>query len=73
MNLKKFDKLEKRDFENGAIIDDIRKVFIALEEYTKYNGLRNDLDAYLYYMYKWAIDGKKRPDPKDYGLEDGEY
>ena len=73
MNLKKFDKLEKRDFENGAITDNIRKVFIALEEHTKYNGLSNDLHAYLYYMYEWAIKDKKRPNPKDFGLEDGEY
>ena len=69
MNLESFDKLKKRDFENDAVIDSIRKVYIALNETVEYNFLRNDIDAYLYQMYLWAIEGEKRPDPKDYGLE----
>ena len=69
MNLKSFDKLKLRDFENGAVINEIRNVFIALEEHAKYNPLKNDRDGYLYYMYDWAINGEERPDPKDYGLE----
>ena len=69
MNLRTFDKLKLRDFENGAVIDSIRKVYIALEEHAKYNPIRNDKEAYLYYMYDWAINGHERPNPKDYGLE----
>ena len=32
MNLKEFDKLTKRDFENGAVIDEIRQTFKNYEE-----------------------------------------
>ena len=71
MNLRTFDKLKKRDFENGAVINSIRKVYIALNETAKYNRLSNDTDAYLYDMYLWAIGrkGNKKPNPKDYGLD----
>ena len=45
------------------------KVFIAIEEIIKYNHLRNDLDAYCYAMYEWAIKGEPKPRPEDYGLK----
>lgn len=32
MNLKSFDKLTKRDFKNGAVIDEIRQTFKNYEE-----------------------------------------
>ena len=32
MNLKSFDKLVKRDFENGAVINEIRQTFKNYEE-----------------------------------------
>ena len=69
MNLRTFDKLQLRDFENGAVTDSIRRVFIALNEYDKYNRLRNDLDAYLHYTYLWAIENGEKPNPKDFGLD----
>ena len=47
----------------------VRKVYIALNEYDKYNKMRNDLDAYLHYMFLWATEGDERPNPKDFGLE----
>ena len=68
MELNNFDKLRTPDFKNGAVIEDIRKVYIALEETAKYNPLRNDRDAYLYSLYEWAIKGNPRPNPKDFGL-----
>jgi hypothetical protein len=70
MNLKQFDKLTPRDFENGAVINDIRKVFMAIEIIAKHNRIKNDLEAYLYEVYLWAIEGGRKPDPKHYGLTD---
>jgi len=69
MNLKEFDKLTKRDFENGAVIDDIRKAYQALNIISMYNGMRNDLDAYLNDVYEWAVNHKNKPNPKDFGLD----
>ena len=43
----------------------------ALNEYQKYNQIRNDLDAYLFEMGEWALGNdilKKRPDSKNYGI-----
>ena len=69
MNLKEFDKLTKRDFENGAVTDDIRKAYQALHILSMYNGMRNDLDAYLYAVYEWAVNNKQKPNPDDFGLD----
>lgn len=69
MNLKEFDKLTKRDFENGAVIDDIRKAYRALHIFCMYNEMRNDLDAYLYGVYEWAVNNKQKPNPDDFGLD----
>lgn len=39
------------------------KILGALRTYQQYNGLRNDLDAYLYAVGEWALeDLDERPD-----------
>jgi len=42
----------------------------ALEILKKYNRLRNDLEAYLYYVIEWALGEGPKPNPKDYGIEE---
>ena len=72
MNLRTFDKLKKPNAIPGIpeiVHSEIRKIFVALNEYDKYNRLRNDLDAYLHYTYLWAVEGDKKPDPKDFGID----
>jgi hypothetical protein len=69
MKLHDFNRLIKNVFYNTAGIVEIRKVFIALEEYQNYNPLRNDLDAYLYDMGLWALGDKThKPIKRDFGL-----
>lgn len=42
------------------------KALEALKEYQKYNGLRNDLDAYLYQYGQWAMgEDDERPRLED--------
>ena len=43
----------------------------ALEEYQKYNTIRNDLDAYLFALGEYALgESITDPDPKDYGIKE---
>lgn len=42
----------------------------ALEILKKYNRLRNDLDAYLYDVIEWALEGKLKPDPKNFEIKE---
>ena len=45
------------------------KATTALEEIQNYNGLRNDLDAYLYEIAEWGLGLREyAPNPDDYGL-----
>ena len=68
MDLSGFKKLSKRDFQNGTILDEIYRAFVALEEYQKHNPLRNDHDAYLFHLGNWALCNENKPNKKDYGL-----
>ena len=50
--------------------EELQKMRFALEEIKKYNGLRNDLDAYLYELIEWALgEVDKKPKPESFGLE----
>ena len=42
----------------------------ALEIHAKYNKLHNDLDAYLYDIIIWALQGEKKPNPESFGLKE---
>ena len=47
------------------------KLEYALEEYQKYNTIRNDLDAYLFALGEYALgESITNPDPKDYGIKE---
>lgn len=46
------------------------KLLIALKEYQKFNGQKNDRDAYLFQLGEWAMgETKERPKPEDFGIE----
>lgn len=49
--------------------DPMDKLEIALREYQKYNRIRNDLDAYLFYLGEWALgESDEKPKPEDYDV-----
>jgi hypothetical protein len=51
---------------------EIERLTTALREVMQYNGLRNDLDAYLLDLCKWALkegDSDEQPRPERYGLK----
>ena len=69
MKLTDFNKLKTKDFQNGAVIDEIRKVFKALDVYHYHNRLRNDLDVYLHAMGEWGFgEETSKPKKEDYGM-----
>jgi len=42
----------------------------ALRILQLYNPIRNDRDAYLFYVTEWALEERKdKPNPKHFGLE----
>ena len=48
----------------------IDKLIEALEEYKKYNSIRNDLDAYLFALGEYALgESDEDPNPEDYGIK----
>jgi hypothetical protein len=48
MNVKKFDKLERRDFDNGAILEDIRGALRDKEDLEEaFKDLTNDLEGII--------------------------
>lgn len=52
-----------------SAIDIIARLEFALDEHEKYNPLRNDLDAYLLSIIKYARgEIKDKPIPEEYGL-----
>ena len=53
----------------GAI--KLERLEFALNKYQQYNRLRNDLDAYLDSLARWAMGiDKNKPNPSDYGVDD---
>ena len=38
----------------------------ALEEYQRFNRIKNDFDAYLFAMGEWALMGKEKPKHRDF-------
>jgi hypothetical protein len=48
------------------------KLIWALKTIKRYNGLRNDMDAYLYEVAEYALGFIEKPNPEDFGLPDSE-
>ena len=48
MVVKDFDKLTKRDFENGAVLDEIRRSLVDLEELRKYCFTYTEVENVFY-------------------------
>ena len=47
----------------------MNRIEVALREYQCFNRVRNDLEAYLFYMGEWALYGlKSKPNPQDFGV-----
>jgi hypothetical protein len=57
MIVKEFDKLIKRDFQNGAVLDEIRKSLKELEKLKKENILLHDKMNELQISYNLITEG----------------
>jgi len=58
--------------QGGSVMDckqAIDALINALKEYQRFNGLRNDTDAYLYALGEYALaESEEKPNPDDYGI-----
>jgi hypothetical protein len=54
-------------------VDKLARLEEALREYQRFNHIRNDFDAYLWEMGRWALgEIDEKPSRKDYGLPEEE-
>ena len=52
--------------DSKQTIDDLIE---SLKKYQRFNGLRNDTDAYLYALGEYALgESNEKPSPDDYGI-----
>ena len=53
---------------NARLIASAPRMKEALEEIKESLPIKNDLDAYLYELTKWALREGVRPNPEDFGV-----
>ena len=54
-----------------ALIEDLEVAYTALNELKRWNRLNNDLDSYLMRIAEWGLDEGAKPDPVNYGVDNG--
>ena len=52
------------------MLNDREKMRAALEIIMKNNHMRNDLEAYLFYIARWGLGKGPKPNPKHFGIEE---
>lgn len=56
--------------EVGILAKAFVNAHLALSEIQKYNGIHNDLEAYLFDLTEWGMGERKdMPKPEDFGLK----